>query len=140
MFRLSKQVEYGLMALSDLTESGGALSVSEIAQKRGVSKNTLSKVMQTLQLGELIQSRQGVAGGYVVKQDLHDLSLYDLLVLFGEIKKLNCSEESNACEISEKCNIKTPLKVWEQEFEKFLKSTPISQFTKKPAKLLGSEL
>ena len=140
MFRLSKQIEYSLMALSDLNESGGALSVSEIAQKRAVSKNTLSKVMRFLQLGEVIRSKQGVAGGYEISAQLEDLSLYDLLVIFGEVKKLGCSDETSKCELSQSCNIQTPLKVWESEFEKFLKATPISQFLKSPAKLLGSEL
>lgn len=140
MFRLSKQVEYALMALSDLSESGSSVAVSDIAQKRGISKNSLSKVMQNLQLGELIKSKQGIAGGYEVAANLKEVSLYDILVLFGEIKKLGCSEDNSKCLISENCNIKTPLKVWESEFEKFLKSTPVSQFTQSQFKLVGNEL
>lgn len=115
-----------LIALAELSgERSGHRSVSEIAQKRGLSKNTLSKVLQTLAAQGYIESIQGNRGGYALLNKAREAHFFQLLVDFGEYQSLSCS---TGCEINPLCNIKSPLTFWEQKFENFLKGTPLTEF------------
>jgi len=127
MFRFGKQVESALLALKALaecTESG--LPISEICSKHGLSKNTLSKIMQSLQSASILGSSQGLKGGYKLQKRLEQISFFEVLDALGEIKKLNCSENKN-CNLVENCSISSPLQSWEKQFEEHLKATNLDQ-------------
>lgn len=126
MFRLGKQVESGLMALKALHESGQeGLSISGICRKHHFSKNTLAKIMQGLQNGEILKSSQGSRGGYTLAKPLEAISFYDFLEALGEIKPLQCRRQEAPCQIQETCTISSPLLKWERSLENHLKSTSV---------------
>jgi Rrf2 family protein len=123
MFRFGKQVESALLALKALGElKGEGLPISEICAKHGLSKNTLSKIMQNLQSANILDSSLGLKGGYKLQRHLKDISFYDVLDALGEIKKLKCSN-NETCDLVQNCSISSPLQTWEKQFEESLKST-----------------
>lgn len=65
MLRLSKRIEYGLMAMQylALSPAGASVSVREIAQRQGLPYELLAKIMQQLARRGLVRSRQGPQGG-----------------------------------------------------------------------------
>ncbi|HEX5315019.1 MAG TPA: Rrf2 family transcriptional regulator, partial [Candidatus Kapabacteria bacterium] len=64
MLRLSKRVEYGLVALQQLAKRGTVLTAREIADENGISYDLVAKIMQDLKRDGMIYSHQGVRGGY----------------------------------------------------------------------------
>jgi|GEM_PF-583697 len=127
MFRFGKQVESALLALKALSEQKTqGLPISEICSKHGLSKNTLSKIMQSLQAAKILDSSQGLKGGYKLQRDLDFISFYEVLDALGEIKKLKCSE-GESCNLVENCSISSPLQNWEREFEQHLKATSLNK-------------
>ena len=124
MFKLGKQVETALMALKDLHEKPEGLSISFIAEKNGLSKNTLSKLLQSLMNKELLISAQGVKGGYKLLKPIEEIRFYDLLMALDEIKPLTCTTHVG-CALEGQCSIKSPLQQWEARFLNFLKETSI---------------
>lgn len=127
MFRFGKQVESALLALKALSEhKESGLAISEISIKFGLSRNTLSKIMQSLQTSKILASSQGLKGGYKLQRGLELISFYEVLDALGEIKKLKCSD-GDACNLVENCSISSPLKKWERDFEQSLKATSLAK-------------
>ena len=124
MFKVGKQVETALMALKALDENPQGASISFISEQNGLSKNTLSKLLQTLMNKEFLTSAQGVRGGYKLIKSLELISFYDLLFALDEIKPLTCSAGLN-CALEHQCSIQSPLKEWETRFLNFLKETSV---------------
>jgi len=125
MFRFGKQVESALLALKALSGlKGEGLAISEICLKHGLSKNTLSKVMQNLHAAKILESSQGLRGGYKLQRNLRLISFYEVLDALGEIKKLKCTN-NETCDLVQNCSISSPLQIWEKRFEENLKSTSL---------------
>ena len=65
MLRLSKKVEYGLIAIRHIASVNNQIStVKEISKHYSIPGDVLAKVMQKLTKGKLILSYQGAMGGY----------------------------------------------------------------------------
>jgi len=128
MLKLGKQVETALMALKDLSENPGGVSISFIAEKNSLSKNTLSKLMQTLMNKSFLVSAQGVKGGYKLLRPINEISFFDLLLALDEIKPLTCTTDLG-CVLEDQCSIKSPLRLWEKRFLDFLRETTIEDLT-----------
>jgi Rrf2 family protein len=127
MIRLGRQVESALIAIKALNESFGSdVPISDICLKYGLSKNTLSKIMQSLSSSKLIESSQGTRGGYKITTPVEGISFFDVLDSLGEIKNLKC-RDGESCSLSNNCSISSPLVKWELKFEEHLKSTPLSE-------------
>ena len=124
MFKLGKQVETALIALKDLHENPEGVSVSSIAEKKSLSKNTLSKLLQNLMNKGFLLSAQGIRGGYKLVCPIEEISFYDLLIALNEIKPLTCTTKVG-CAFEKQCSIKSPLQCWENRFLNFLKETSI---------------
>jgi len=112
------------MALKDLNENPKGASISTIAEKNDLSKNSLSKILQTLHKKGLLSSAQGVKGGYKLTKEAQDVSFFDLLLALDEIKPLTCNTDKG-CEREHLCGIKSPLKEWENRFLNFLSQTSV---------------
>ncbi len=127
MFRLGRQVESALLAIRVLNEAFEKdVSISDICLKFNLSKNTLSKVMQSLSNYKLIKSSQGTKGGYRLLQPLNKISFFQVLDSLGEIKNLSCRKD-NSCSIFKNCSISSPLIQWERSFENHLKNTFLNE-------------
>ncbi len=128
MIKLGRQVESALIAIKALNDSSGLeVPISDICLKYSLSKNTLSKVMQSLSSSKIIESSQGIKGGYKMAKKIELISFYDVLNSLGEIKNLKCRDNENNCSLSNSCSISSPLIKWELKFEDHLKNTPVSE-------------
>jgi len=109
MFKVGKQVETALLALKELELNSNTASITSIAEKYGLSKNTLSKILQTLIGSGHLMSVQGTKGGYRLQRPLAEISFFELLTELNEVKQLTCNS-LNGCEIQSTCTIQSPLK------------------------------
>ena len=66
MIKLSKKVEYGLISLLHIAglKADELVTTKELAGHYHIPQEVLGKVLQTLTKAELIESTQGVRGGY----------------------------------------------------------------------------
>lgn len=113
MLKLTRKTEYALLALRGLGRSPGELhSVRHIAQHYNLPETLLSKVLQQLKGGGLVESVKGAAGGYRMAKPLTEILLTDILALFSEQTNLvDCisDEESCGCDQLSHCDIRQPL-------------------------------
>jgi Rrf2 family protein len=131
MLKLSKKVEYALMALMHMDElEGFELTTSrEISGLYHIPPEALGKVLQGLSKANLIQSIKGAAGGYHLGSPLEDMSLGDVMeAVEGPIRVAKCACAGHLCEQEVACNIKTPVFHFQDQLLKFVYSLSLQAF------------
>lgn len=116
MIRLSKKVEYGLLALQFIAmRPDEKFSSKEISEYYGISFELLSKVLQQLQKLHYITSVKGVHGGYILTKSPAEISVGDVIHDLSSEKKslVECTDihKNHECYAFEKCTLKTPLQI-----------------------------
>jgi Rrf2 family protein len=114
MVRLSKKVEYGLIALRHIAArgKGDLVTAKEIADKYGIPFDLLAKVLQRLSKASLIVSHQGVRGGYSLALDPHKVQVSTIIhAIDGTAPVIaRCLADGPAsCDVFDACTIKSPL-------------------------------
>ena len=128
MLRLSKRVEYGLIALQQLAKRGTVLTAREIADENGISYDLLAKIMQDLKRDGMVYSHQGVRGGYglmLAPQQISVTRVVDALETENSITE--CTSETECCSREAVCTIKGPMHKLQEQVEQVLNSVTIAQ-------------
>lgn len=142
MFRLGKQVEYGLIALAHMAslEEDALASSREIAGEYNIPPEILGKVLQALTRAELIQSTQGVKGGYNLARPLADISLGDVVEgIEGPQHMAPCSLEDHVCSQQSHCNIRQQVFRLQARLTHYIYSLPLNSFLSFEAAAISNE-
>ena len=99
---ITREMDYAVRvvrALKDVTK----VSASEVAKKEHLPQAITYKVLNSLLKSKLIGSMRGVNGGYYLKCDLSNTTLYDICVALGEDMSITeCVREGYDC-INNRC-------------------------------------
>jgi FeS assembly SUF system regulator len=112
MLRLSKKADYALLAMRHLAANGDRVSFSarELAESYDIPAELLAKVLQKLVRGRLLESHQGIRGGYGLARSAAAISVADVIqAVDGPLTVTACSDVDHSCEQYAKCNIRDPL-------------------------------
>ncbi|HYM19581.1 MAG TPA: Rrf2 family transcriptional regulator [Candidatus Kapabacteria bacterium] len=113
MLRISKRVEYGLMALQYLAKNGTVATAREISDANNIPYDLLAKIMQSLKRDGMIDSFQGVRGGYRMMLAPNSVTLNRVVgALEEETTITECispSRDHSMCELNNSCTIKEPM-------------------------------
>ena len=109
MFKISKKMDYALIALKYISERerlGLLTTAREICDNFHTPFDTTSKVMQTMNNANILSSVQGVKGGYQLEKNMQDISLIYLSELIDNKTTHNsCEGDDGTCDLIENCNI-----------------------------------
>ncbi|HBA85348.1 MAG TPA: transcriptional regulator [Verrucomicrobia bacterium] len=131
MLKLSKKVEYGLMALMHMDSHPKAdlASVNEMAHLYSISEPLLSKVLQSLAKAELVESVHGAKGGYRLHKKLEDIRLGDVVeAIDGPMHITVCQEDPAKCGQYSTCNIKQPVFKVQNEMVRYMFGRSLASF------------
>ena len=112
MFKLNKKVEYAIIALKhmDGKSPDDMSTVKEICEIYGAPFDVTSRSMQKLAAAGILKSEKGAQGGYLIKKNLADVKLLDLIELVtGTVALASCVSETCKCNMIETCNIVGPV-------------------------------
>jgi Rrf2 family protein len=112
MLRLSKKADYALLAMRHLAANRdvGAVSARELAETYHIPPELLAKVLQRLVRARLLESHQGIRGGYAMARPSREISVADVIqAVDGPLTVTACSEDDHSCDQFTKCNIRDPL-------------------------------
>jgi Rrf2 family protein len=112
MLRLSKKVDYALIALMHLAQQGegSSWSAREIAVGNGLPPDLLAKILQKLAREGLVVSHQGTKGGYSLGREASELDVVTVIeAVDGPLSLTQCFSEDGTCEQFDTCNVKSPL-------------------------------
>ncbi len=128
MLRLSKRVEYGLIALQQLARSGNVLTAREIADENNISYDLVAKIMQDLKRDGMILSQQGVRGGYTLMLAPQQISVSRVIDALEEESSITeCTSDTECCSRESVCTIKGPMHKLQEQVEQVLNSVTIAQ-------------
>jgi len=113
MVKLSKKVEYGLIAMRHIAAAQCVSSAKEISDRYAISHDLVAKVLQKLAKAGLIVSQQGMNGGYTLARRAADISITDVIdaiegAASGGIVQCLTADDG-ICSIYDNCTIKNPL-------------------------------
>jgi len=125
--KMNRDVEYALMALKSLQDTGGGLSASEIAREHRISESLLKKILQKLKRAEILESAQGVTGGYTTAKPLESVTLNEIFTaMHGSASLMSCAEKKN-CPVFSTCTIKGFMHTVDKKWTEVLGSLSLSQ-------------
>ena len=117
MLKLTKKADYGLIALRHLAlgDAGVTASAKEMADAYGLPLPLLSKILQKLARGGMLQSVAGTNGGYRLTRDPKNISAMEVIrAIDGPIVLTSCftehSGEHKSCNTSAMCTVREPLR------------------------------
>lgn len=114
LMQISRRVDYGLRAMIFLSENDPerCCSIAEIAERQGVPRKFLEKIIQNLMRGGLIKSRRGASGGYSLARPPEEISFYDVIAAIeGPIAVNACMDEALGCDQMPRCSM---IGVWSE--------------------------
>jgi len=130
MLKLSKKIEYGILAVQYMASKPDDLvRAKEISEKMNLSFDFLAKTLQTLNKNGLISSQQGVHGGYKLSKNVSDMTLTDVIMSLEEKTSIvDCMAPGETdCNRSEGCSLKHPIHLLQQKIDKLFDSITISE-------------
>ena len=131
MLKLTKKLEYSLIALSYMKQfDGKKLSSSkEIAEKFTIPQEILAKTLQQLSKLDILDAVKGPNGGYKVKTSLNELSFMDFIEqIEGPQGLVDCTIESD-CSLVDSCNIRKPIKIINNNLKQMFSNISVSEIT-----------
>ncbi|MBI4617655.1 MAG: Rrf2 family transcriptional regulator [Planctomycetes bacterium] len=117
MLKVPKKVEYGLISLLHMEAQPGRdlASRAEIARSNCIPIEILGKVLQALTRSGLVESVQGVKGGYRLARPIETIRIGQVIeAVDGPLHLMLCSEAVDACEQASVCVIRGPMARIEQ--------------------------
>jgi Rrf2 family protein len=86
---ISQTVEYSLRAIVTIAQHGGApCTAAQISAITQVPGPFLSKMMQTLVRAELVTSKRGLHGGFMLTKDASELTILDVVDAIEPLKRI----------------------------------------------------
>ncbi len=106
--------------------------VKEIADSYGLSMEFLAKTLRLLAHHHIIDSQQGVHGGYRLNRNLAELDVATLLeITEGGTAIIEC--ETGYCAIAPHCTIRDPLHQLQHQIYQLLRNTTLYDMFNKQA-------
>ena len=116
--RLTAFTDYGLRALMRMASAPDrAFSTAELAQEFRLSRNHLTKIMQRLARGGIVETRRGGGGGAVLARAPGTIKLGEVVRLLEQGNALvECFAPGGYCTIEGCCRLKARLRSAETAF------------------------
>jgi Rrf2 family protein len=93
--------------LLDLAEhtGGGFISLKEIAERQGISKQYLEQIVSLLNTSNILRTNRGKQGGYMLAKQPSECTVREILrITEGSLAPVTCLEEDvNMCDKASYC-------------------------------------
>ena len=112
MIRLSRSTDYALMALSDLALLPGRqlLSARRVAENHNLPPELVAKVLQGLRKSGLVETRQGIRGGYRLARPAEEIRITEVIEsIEGPLALIECVLDDHTCCLTSTCSVRSPL-------------------------------
>ncbi|MBI4437092.1 MAG: Rrf2 family transcriptional regulator [Candidatus Omnitrophica bacterium] len=116
MFRFSAGTEYAIRAVLRVAQSDTPLFIREISEKETIPKSFLSKLVQSLTHGGLLEARRGMHGGVNLARPKEEISVLEIIeACEGPLRSPTCLlNHTTQCPRSTECSIH---EVWQKAQE-----------------------
>jgi len=128
---LTRASEYALLSLDIIVKSKTPLGSEQLSKDLNISKSFLAKILQNLAKNDILISHRGAQGGYTLKKDTKDITLYDIICA-AEGKRVtvfDCTSYSDTCPNGAigTCTISPFLARFQFKVDNYLKSISLKE-------------
>lgn len=132
MLRLSKKVDYGLIAMRHIAMNSHnrLVSAREISEKNRINYDLLAKILQKLTRAGVIISHQGAHGGYILALPANQITLCTVIeAIDGPMSIIECEagKDEHNCINDEICTIRSPMRKVQHEIRDYLAKVTVSE-------------
>jgi len=100
---------YAVRVMADIAKSEEYVSLSDVAERLGISIKYLEKIIAMLSKAKLVKSMRGTKGGYKLVRDASKISVKDVLDATGDSIKISTCLDTDVCPVADKCDT---IEVW----------------------------
>jgi len=110
MLKLTRKLEYALIALRHMQTKGELLSTTkEISDMYTIPQELLAKTLQKLAREKIIQAVKGPRGGYRISADANTINMTRFFeILEGPVGLMDCYFDTDCIQLNT-CNIRSPI-------------------------------
>ena len=92
-----KEVEYAIRILDELYNNG-PMSAKELSENRDIPSPFIYRVLKKLEEKDILSVKRGPRGGYAIKGDCEQLTLYDVISAFeNTFLVIECMKKGYDC-------------------------------------------
>ena len=130
MFKLSRKLEYALIALRHMQMRGDTLSTTkEIADMYMIPRELLAKTLQQMARLKYINAVQGPRGGYRIDKVLAIINLTQFVeAMEGPLEMVECNINSDCIQL-DTCNIRMPINKINENIRSIFNNINITDIT-----------
>lgn len=134
MLTINRKTEYALLALIELAAKPCSHSVRALADKTGLSRNLLGKILQDLHRGGLVTSQQGARGGYTLATSPKDIAILDIMTLVEGVPALTPCQRGQMCKRSGTCRLENPMITLNQNLNQLFQRMTLEDVLNSPVR------
>ena len=76
---LTRASEYALLSLDVIRKTDTPIGAEQLANELSIPKSFLAKILQSLAKQNILESRKGAHGGFILARDVSDISVNDII-------------------------------------------------------------
>lgn len=126
--QLKVSTNYAVRIVFYLAMTKKITTSKELSDKLSMPQSTVLKIGKKLSENGIISITTGMQGGFLLRKNPEDITIFDVINLFEPTTKINrCLEEDKYCDgfATEDCPVRKVYCKIQQRFENDLKSTSI---------------
>lgn len=131
MLKLSKKVDYGLIAISHIAFQGDdkVTNSKQIAEEYQIPRELLAKILQRLARRGLIHSQNGPKGGYSLTRSPKEITVGEVVkAIEGPVGLADCYRVDGAgCQQIGTCTVRLPIQKIQNSISRMLDEFTIEQ-------------
>ena len=133
MLRMSKLTDYATVILSHLSDADGALhTATDIADRTGLGRPTVSKLLKAMTRAEIVTSVRGPHGGYRLARSAEEISADVIDALEGPVAITACSSTEVGCDLEPVCRVGSAWQRINLAIRVALRDVSLAQLTEGP--------
>ncbi len=129
---LTRASEYALLALDIIRKSEQPLGAEQLAIQLSIPKSFLAKILQGLAKAEILESKKGAHGGFILIKDASSISIASIIIAAeGKTPAVfDCSQYTTSCPSSMgmgTCSISPFLVTFQNKIDTFLHNLTLEE-------------
>lgn len=129
MLKLSKKIDYGLLAINYMAthEEHEITNTKQIAEEYNIPVELLAKVLQRLAKKGLVASQNGPKGGYALAKPPDNITVADVVeAIEGPIRIADCYKDDRCLQMG-RCSIRSPIEKIQASIIRLLHGMTLAQ-------------
>jgi Rrf2 family protein len=136
MLQLTRQADYGLRLTLEVAAHGeGLVRTAEVARRQQISYQFLRKVAQILVSKGFLMSERGVGGGLTLARPAEEITVLDLVRVFGSPSLNRCTSDPPRCDRRALCAVYPVWAEAQNQVEQVLSGARLSDMVERQAAL-----